>query len=226
MSNTILIADKDGDVADILKPLLKEQGLDIDTATDGESALKKALNQNYKAIVLDILLSKMNGLQVLEQMRKQSETPVLMLTSRQNELDKVLCFELGADDFLAKPSSPRELVARLKAIIKRSQTITPSKPKLEAGPIAVDASTRTATLNGEHLELTNTEFNILEMLMKSPEQAFSKEELTEYALHRAFTAYDRSIDVHISNLRHKLGENKAGEDWIKTVRGFGYTFNA
>lgn len=225
MSNKVLIADNDQDLTHALQQYLEAEGFEVSFALDGEAAVKKALNQSFDAIVLDIMLPKLNGLEVLKSVRHHQETPVLMLTARGDDIDRLISFEYGADDYLTKPCSVRELVARLKAILRRSHKEPAAKPVLEFGPIFVDCSKRLVTYSKNPVELTNTEFNILEMLMKSPGQAFSKEELTEYALGRKFTAYDRSIDVHISNLRNKLGENDSGEDWIKTVRGFGYMFN-
>ncbi len=193
---------------------------------DGENAVKKALNQPFDAIILDVMLPKLNGFEVLKAIREHLETPVLMLTARGDDIDRIVGLEIGADDYLPKPCNPRELVARLRAILRRTQKIPAQRPIIEHQGILVDCSKRIATQHGEVLELTNAEFNILEMLIKSPGQAFSKEELTEYALGRKYTAYDRSIDVHISNLRNKLGDNEEGEPIIKTVRGFGYMFNA
>ena len=193
---------------------------------DGETAVKRALNQNFDAIVLDVMLPKLNGFEVLKAIREHLDTPVLMLTARGDDIDRIVGLEIGADDYLPKPCNPRELVARLRAILRRTQKTPTHRPLIEHQGIIVDCSKRTVSLDGQQLELTNAEFNILEMLMKSPGQAFSKEELTEYALGRKFTAYDRSIDVHISNLRTKLGDTHEGEPLIKTVRGFGYMFNA
>ena len=172
------------------------------------------------------MLPKLSGFEVLKAIREHTSTPVLMLTARGDNIDKIVGLEIGADDYLAKPCNPRELVARLKAILRRVQKLPSQRPILEAHDVYMDCSKRTVTFKGEAMELTNAEFNILEMLLKSPGQAFSKEELTEYALNRKYTAYDRSIDVHISNLRNKLGDNPQGEPLIKTVRGYGYMFNA
>ncbi|KTC92970.1 transcriptional regulatory protein CpxR [Legionella drozanskii LLAP-1] len=172
------------------------------------------------------MLPKLNGFEVLKAIREHLETPVLMLTARGDDIDRIVGLEIGADDYLPKPCNPRELTARLRAILRRTQKIPTQRPIIEHQGIIVDCSKRVATQEGEVLELTNAEFNILEMLIKSPGQAFSKEELTEYALGRKYTAYDRSIDVHISNLRNKLGDNQEGEPIVKTVRGFGYMFNA
>lgn len=226
MTSHILIIDDDTELTDLLVQYLEPEGFSVSCVHDGESGVKKALNKPFDAIILDVMLPKLNGFEVLKAVREHSDTPVLMLTARGDDIDRIVGLEIGADDYLPKPCNPRELVARLRAILRRTQKNPVHKPIIEQNNIVVDCAKRLTTLHGHELELTNAEFNILEMLIKSPGQAFSKEELTEYALGRKFTAYDRSIDVHISNLRNKLGDNSAGEALVKTVRGFGYLFNA
>lgn len=226
MDSKVLIIDDDRDFVDLLQQYLDTEGFAVTGAHDGDTGIKKALNQEFDAIILDVMLPRRNGFQVLKLLREHLDTPVLMLTARGDDIDRIVGLEIGADDYLAKPCNPRELVARLRAILRRTQKTPAQKPIIQHSNIRLDCSKRESTIAGEPLELTNAEYNILEILMKSPGQAFSKEELTEYALGRKHTAYDRSIDVHISNLRSKLGSNPKGEDWIKTVRGFGYSFNA
>lgn len=226
MNNTILIVDDDTELTDLLVQYLEPEGFGVVCVHDGQNAVKKALNNPFDAIILDVMLPQLNGFEVLKAIREHSETPVLMLTARGDDIDRIVGLEIGADDYLPKPCNPRELVARLRAILRRTQKIPAQRPVIDYQNILVDCSKRIATQHGIPMELTNAEFNILEMLIKSPGQAFSKEELTEYALGRKYTAYDRSIDVHISNLRNKLGNNHQGEALVKTVRGFGYMFNA
>ncbi|MFC3907700.1 two-component system response regulator CpxR [Legionella dresdenensis] len=226
MSNSILLVDDDTELTDLLMQYLEPEGFNVVCAHDGETAVKKALNQTFDAVILDVMLPRLNGFEVLKAIREHLDTPVLMLTARGDDIDRIVGLEIGADDYLPKPCNPRELVARLRAILRRTQKMPIQRPVIEHQEIVVDCSKRAATQHGEPLELTNAEFNILEMLIKSPGQAFSKEELTEYALGRKYTAYDRSIDVHISNLRNKLGNNNQGDPLVKTVRGFGYMFNA
>ena len=226
MNSQILIIDDDIELTDLLVQYLTPEGFDITCVHDGQNGVKKALNQYFDAIVLDVMLPKLNGFEVLKGIREHLDTPVLMLTARGDDIDRIVGLEIGADDYLPKPCNPRELVARLRAILRRTQKSQVIKPIIKLHNIIVDCSKRVAMLADEELELTNAEFNILEMLIKSPGQAFSKEELTEYALGRKYTAYDRSIDVHISNLRNKLGDDSLGDAIIKTVRGFGYLFNA
>ncbi len=222
----ILIIDDDTELCDLLVQYLDSEGFKTSCCHDGKSGAKQALNQNYQVIILDVMLPKMNGFEVLKSIREHSQTPVLMLTARGDDIDRIVGLEIGADDYLSKPCNPRELVARLRAILRRSEKAIPKKSLIKHENIMLDSTKRTVTLDGEALELTNAEFNILEMLMKSQGQAFSKEELTEYALGRKYTAFDRSIDVHISNLRNKVGVNKNGKTRIKTVRGFGYLYDA
>jgi len=226
MNNKILIIDDDVELTELLSQYLEGEGYKTTSAHDGQTGLKRALNQPYDAIILDIMLPKLNGFQVLKAIREHIDTPILMLTARGDDIDRIVGLEIGADDYIPKPCNPRELIARLRAILRRTSKAPAQRPVISHENITLDTAKRLVTVSEKPIELTNAEFNILEMLIKSPGQAFSKEELTEYALGRKFTAYDRSIDVHISNLRNKLGLNAAGDDWVKTVRGFGYLFNA
>ncbi len=225
MNGNILIIDQDQALTSLIAEYLKPEGFHVMFAHDGESGLKKALNQSYDAIILEIMLPKLNGFDVLTQLRTYSATPVMMLTARQDAIDRLIGLDIGADDYMKKPCDPRELLARLRTILRRAQKTPTSRNIITYHGITVDSVTRLVSIDGENLELTNAEFNILEMLIKSPGQAFSKEELTEYALGRKYTAYDRSIDVHISNLRNKLGDNSASETLIKTIRSIGYLLN-
>lgn len=222
----ILIVDDDTELTDLLTQYLQSDNFTIDCAHDGEVALKKALNQPFDVIILDVMLPKKNGFEVLKSIREHSNVPILMLTARGDDIDRIVGLEIGADDYLSKPCNPRELTARIKAILRRAGNKPAPRPVIECHQITLDSAKRQVLVSGKELELTNAEYKILEMLIKSPGQAFSKEELTEYALGRKYTAFDRSIDVHISNLRNKLGDNASGEALLKTVRGFGYMFNA
>lgn len=226
MSHKILIIDEDIELIALLTLYFQKEGIELFHAQDGATGIKMALNTHYDAIILEIELPKVNGFDVVKTIREHSQVCLLILSKRSNEIDVIVGFESGADDYLTKPCNPQELLLRLKSLLKRSQNNSGHKPPVLAqNDITVDCATRTASIASTSLELTNAEFNILEMLIKSPGQAFSKEELTEYALGRKYTAYDRSIDVHISNLRSKLGDNVHGEPILKTVRGFGYMFN-
>lgn len=225
MKNSILIIDADQELVDLLANYLENEGFLVERAYDGEIGEKKALNQEFDAIILEVMLPKRNGFEILRTIRTHKDTPVMLLSSRSEEVDTMVGFELGADEYLTKPCNPQELLARLRSIVRRTKKAPVPRSVITRNEVTLDCAKRHLIYHGENLEVTNTEFNILEMLMKSPGQAFSKEELTEYALGRKYTAYDRSIDVHISNLRNKLGDNLEGEPLVKTVRGFGYLFN-
>lgn len=225
MTHTLLIADSDIDFTKLLASYLEPEGFHLSIVHDGETASKKALNQSFDAIILDIMLPQKNGFKVIQTVREYHHTPVMILTAREDDIDRIVGLEIGADDYVLKPCNPRELLARLRAILRRSQKTVPERGIIQKNNISLNCATREISMNNTLIDLTNTEFNILEMLMKSPGQAFSKEELTEYALGRKYSAYDRSIDVHISNLRNKLGNNARNEPKLKTVRGFGYLFN-
>ena len=221
----ILIIDDDKRIRSLLERYLGEQGFIVDSVADGEQMKSKLEYAHYDLLILDWMLPGESGLSLCQNLKAKASSPaIIMLTANGSENDRISGLEAGADDYLPKPCNPRELVARLRAILRRTQKTPVHKPIIEHHNIVVDCSKRIVKLAGEELELTNAEFNILEMLIKSPGQAFSKEELTEYALGRKYTAYDRSIDVHISNLRNKLGEDETGEAIVKTVRGFGYLF--
>jgi len=224
--NTLLIIDDDIELTDLLTQYLEPEGFDVSCVHDGGEGVKKAIIQHFDVIILDVMLPTLNGFEVLKALREHIQTPILMLTAKGDDIDRIIGLEIGADDYLPKPCNPRELLARLRAILRRMKKTTANKTTIEQGGIVVDCSKRLVSFEGKNIELTNTEYNLLEILIKSKGQAFSKEELTAYALGRKYTSFDRSIDVHISNLRNKLGENAEGDYFIKTVRGFGYIFNA
>lgn len=234
MSNNanILLVEDDQELNELLTEFLQLEGFNVTSTFDGVAGLEAALTGEHDAIVLDIMLPKMNGLEVLKQLRNSQKTPVLMLTARGDEVDRIVGFEMGADDYLPKPCNPREIIARIKAILRRVEMdLADAQPVSKNGiikleDIEVNPSTRVATLNDAPLELTSTEFNLLESLLSNAGQVISKEDLTETALGRKLTLYDRSVDMHLSNLRKKLGNFADGEARIKTVRGVGYLYVA
>lgn len=234
MSNNanILLVEDDQELNELLTEFLQLEGFNVTSTFDGVAGLEAALTGEHDAIVLDIMLPKMNGLEVLKQLRNSQKTPVLMLTARGDEVDRIVGFEMGADDYLPKPCNPREIIARIKAILRRVEMdLADAQPVSKNGvikleDIEVNPSTRVATLNDEPLELTSTEFNLLESLLSHAGQVISKEDLTETALGRKLTLYDRSVDMHLSNLRKKLGAFADGEARIKTLRGVGYLYVA
>ena len=222
----LLIADSSPEIAEAISAYFKQCGFTTTTVCDGEIAIKKALNQPFDALLLELNLDKQSGYEVIKAIRSWSKVPIIVLTGHQDEIDRWIAFELGVDDYFLKPCHFEDIYTKLNAILQRTEPKEKPKPIIQYQNITIDCLKHEVTLSNQLLELTNTEFNILEMLIKSPGKALSKEELTEYALGRKYTSFDRSIDVHISNLRHKLGKNLAGEHWLKTVRGFGYAFNA
>ncbi len=230
--NHILVIDDDTELCELLTEYLKPEGFEITSVYDGEQGLQLAVSgaDKYDLIVLDIMLPGMNGFEVLQHLRAQADTPVLMLTARDEEVDRIVGLEMGADDYLPKPFNPRELIARARAILRRTKdrndkNATVSMPeKISVGDIELDTGTRVVNRNGERIELTSVEFGFLEMLLRAAGHVVTREQLAEGVLGRNLTAYDRSVDVHLSSLRKKLGHKLGEIERIKTVRGAGYIY--
>lgn len=223
MTETVLLADDDIELCELLREYLQQEGFDVFLAHDGETALAEAKTPAVDVMVLDIMMPRMNGIEVLKQLRKDHELPVIMLTARGDDLDRILGLELGADDYLPKPCNPRELVARLRAVLRRTAGHVIAG-QIEVEDLAVDQGSRQAWLGGRELDLTSTEFSVLNALLQRPGQVISKRDLYLAALGREPVRYDRSIDMHVSNLRRKLGPKPGGEARIETVRGLGYQY--
>lgn len=232
MAYKLLIVDDDTELCELLSQYLSAEGFEISLVHDGLQAidhLQKVTdtNEHYDAIILDFMLPGMQGLDVLQRLRSFTQTPVIMLTARGEDIDRIVGLEAGADDYLPKPCNPRELLARLRAIMRRSDTATEKKSSnaiIERHGISLDTGNRTSTINGIALDLTSAEFNTLAALMTHAGEVVMKEDLTALALNRKHTRYDRSIDVHISSIRKKLGAHFGDAEVIKTVRGSGYIF--
>lgn len=226
-SAKILLVDDDVTLCELLSEYLIRDGFDTSSAYSGEDALKTLADGNqFDAVVLDIMMPGMNGLEVLQSIRAQLNTPVIMLTGRGDDVDKIIGLEMGADDYLGKPCNPRELCARLRAVLRRTNTPSEKHPPLllESNGIRLDIGKRDVKFNSNSLNLTSAEFNALALLMQHPGEVLTKELLTEKVLHRKFTAYDRSIDVHISRIRQKLADHMDAKTIIKSVRGVGYQY--
>ena len=224
MSIRILIIDDDRDLCILLQEFFSLEGINVSALHDGADALSHCRTQSYDAIVLDIMLPGLPGLDVLRQLREFSNTPVLMLTARGDTTDRIVGLELGADDYLSKPCDPRELTARLRAILRRAHDGQVHGKKITtAGQTHIDSAARHASFADTVLDLTSAEFNILELLVQSAGHVVDKEVLSQQALGRSLTAYDRSIDVHISKIRKKLAL-AGGDNLIVSVRGSGYQF--
>jgi DNA-binding response OmpR family regulator len=225
MSQRILLIDDDRELCELLQDYLRLEGFDADAIHDGAEAVAHCHSHRYDALVLDIMLPGMLGLDVLRQIRKHDDVPVLMLTARGEDTDRIIGLELGADDYLPKPCNPRELSARLRAIFRRTASAPehaqPDNFDLEG--IMLNSRNRTALFGQQNLSLTGAEFKLLMALMRQAGEAVDKETLAKQALGRTLSAYDRSIDVHISHLRKKL--NACGApNLIASVRGVGYQF--
>ncbi|MBF2714150.1 response regulator [Agrobacterium vitis] len=215
-----LLIDDDADLTTLLKEYLSEEGFDVATAQDGRAAIVQAASGAADIIVLDIMMPHMNGIDFLQRIRRVSKVPVLMLTVRGDDVDRIAGLNLGADDYVPKPCSPGELAARLKAILRRagSSGAGISQDALRAGELAIHPGNRTAEWRGKRLGLTGTEFEVL----ARAGQLVSKQEISKHAFGRPLTPFDRRIDVHLSSVRQKLGTRDDGQSWIETVRGQGY----
>lgn len=223
---SVLLIDDDTELSKLLEEYLQSEQLHLDAAHDGPSGLQKALANQYSVVILDVMLPGMSGLDVLKQLRLKSTVPVLMLTARGSELDRILGLELGADDYLPKPFNPRELVARLRAILRRTTngaTAGPSQP-VHLADVELHPESRSVTRDGEAVTLTGAEFDLLSAFLRSPGKIISREDLTQAALGRPMSPMDRSIDVHVSNLRRKLGPYDGEQERIKAIRGSGYVY--
>jgi two-component system response regulator CpxR len=226
--NRILVIDDDIDLCELLTDYLTTEGFAVDVVHDGEAGAARALAGDYELVVLDVMLPGINGFEVLRRLRAGSATPVLMLTARGDDVDRIVGLEMGADDYLPKPFNPRELVARIRAVQRRTAaapaTGTAPGEALAVGDVTLDLGARTVHVGGVPVELTSVEFSLLEVLIRRAGQVVSRDELSLQALGRELNAYDRSIDVHVSSLRRKLGALGEESDRIKTVRGIGYFY--
>ncbi|MFZ5462895.1 MAG: response regulator [Pseudomonadota bacterium] len=221
----VLLVDDDIELTGMLAEYLGREGFDVTAVHDGESGAARALSGNYDIAVLDVMLPRVNGVEALRRIRLHSRVPVLMLTARGDDVDRVVGLELGADDYVPKPCTPRELVARLRAILRRTGPAAMADAAgepLRAGPLVLWPARREAQWAGRPLPLTSAEFNLLEVLARHAGRVVSKAELSEQGLGRPLARFDRSIDVHLSSIRHKLGSRADGQPWIRTVRGMGY----
>ncbi len=223
----ILIIDDDVELCSLVAEYLGPEGFKVEAIYDGKRGLERALNGPQLLIVLDVMLPGLNGLDVLRRIRSTSKIPVLLLTARGEDVDRIVGLEIGADDYLPKPFNPRELVARIRAILRRTKTAPQSEPipdVVRVGEIELDPATRTVRQKGVPIEFTSVEFNLLEVLLREAGRVVAREELVDTVLSRKFSPFDRSIDMHVSKVRKKLGDSDNGTELIKTVRGVGYIF--
>src|SRR6202035_3466013 len=225
----ILIIDDDVELCTLIGEYLHAEGFTVASVHDGESGLQRATGGGYLLVVLDVMLPGINGFEVLRRIRATSRLPVLLLTARGEDVDRIVGLEIGADDYLPKPFNPRELVARIRAVLRRLKPGTQAygswaSEQIELGDIALDEGTRTCRRSGEIIELTTTEFDLLEVLMKASGRVLPRKDLFRKGLDRDFSPFDRCVDVHIGNLRRKLGPLPDGTERIRTVRGVGYLY--
>ncbi|MBU2548723.1 MAG: response regulator transcription factor [Proteobacteria bacterium] len=227
-SQRVLIIDDDIKLQRLLKDYLEGYGYRVATRPDGLEAMDAVLRETPDIIILDIMMPGKDGLEVLRDIRRQASVPVIMLTAKGEDADRIVGLELGADDYLPKPFNPRELVARIKAVTRRAGGFGKGAGKavttISAGGLALDTSRKTLVAGDDEIELSGTEFRLLEMMMNRPDTIFSRDELLNYARGRDVEAFDRSIDVHVSNLRAKLKPYPEHRERIKTVWGSGYMF--
>ncbi|HEX3850683.1 MAG TPA: response regulator transcription factor [Polyangiaceae bacterium] len=222
----VLLVDDDRELCQMLTEYLEAEHFDVRSVHDGGEALEELESHEYEILILDVMLPSVGGFDVLRKLGASYDTPILMLTARGDDVDRIVGLELGADDYLSKPFNPRELVARIRAILRRvsARSARPSTPdELAVGPITLHTGTRLVHVTGRQVALTGAEFRVLELLMRSAGQVISREAMTEQALGRKLVPYDRSIDTHISNLRRKLELDAGKNPMIKNVRGSGYT---
>lgn len=221
---TILVVDDELKITRLLRDYLEQAGFAVLTASDGPSALKTARAERPDMIVLDLGLPGLDGLDVARSMRKTSDVPIIMLTARAEESDRIVGLELGADDYLVKPFSPKELVARVRAVLRRVDASVEAPDLVRAGALEIDGLKRTVTLEGRAIDLTPTEFDLLTHLASSPGRVFTRSQLLD-ALHGvAFESYERAVDAHMKNLRRKLEPDPANPRYLLTVYGVGYKY--
>ncbi len=229
--NRILIIDDDLELCALLVDYLQSEGFRVDTANDGNEGAEKALSDLYDLIVLDVMLPGIHGFDVLKRIRADLNVPVLMLTARGEDVDRIVGLEMGADDYIPKPFNPRELLARIRTNLRRSKYELDAiknrrRPEtIVAGDIQVNPGTRTVLKSGEPVPLTAVEYDLLECLLRSIGQVVLREELNRAVLGRELNPFDRSIDVHISNLRKKIGHKIGGRERIVTIRSVGYLYS-
>jgi len=223
----VLIVDDDVELCELVTEYLTPEGFDVEAVHNGEEGLRRALEGNYVLVVLDVMLPGINGLEVLRRLRQTVRVPVLILTARGDDVDRIVGLEIGADDYLPKPFNPRELLARIRAILRRAQAGQPAahvSERIAIGDVELDPAARTVRSNGEAVDLTSVQFALLEALMRAAGQVVTREQLVQTVLGRRFMPYDRSIDMHVSKLRKKLGDPPGEGERIKTIRGVGYIY--
>ncbi len=219
---TLLVIDDDPDLAALLAEYLGGRGFTVETAGDGKAGLERLRGAGIDLVILDVMMPGLDGFEVLREIRRDAAIPVIMLTARGEDLDRIVGLELGADDYLSKPFNPRELLARVKSVLRRTAAPREEDAALVAAGIRVDPARREASVDGAPIQLTTTEFDLLRVLVSSAGRVIPRERLMELARGEEYASFERSVDVHISHLRKKLGDDPRKPTRIKTVRGVGY----
>ena len=231
LTRRLLIIDDDAELCELLAEYLQPEGFQVDAVHTGTEAVEKALTGNYALLVLDVMLPGLRGFDVLEKIRATSRVPVIMLTARGEDVDRILGLEIGADDYLPKPFNPRELAARIQAVLRRTDEVktrgaaSAGEELVRVGDLELSPASRVARRNNHEVDLTAVEFDLLKLFLSSPGVVLEREYLAHSVLGRNLTPFDRSIDVHVSNLRRKLGWAPDGGERIKAVRGAGYLYS-
>ncbi len=226
MPARLLLIDDDVELTRLLAELLTPEGFEIDTLATGAGAADRAIAGSYDLVVLDVMLPVMSGLEILRDIRRRSALPVILLTARGEDIDRIVGLEVGADDYLPKPFNTRELTARIRAVLRRAEprTAPGSRRVVRVDDVVFDQAARHVERGGAAVDLTSVEFDILGALLDSAGEPVPRERIVETILGRRYDPFDRSVDMHVSNLRKKLGPGPAGDDRIRSVRGVGYVY--
>jgi two-component system response regulator CpxR len=219
----LLVIDDDTELCELVVEYLTAEGFAVEVVHDGESGVRRATSEPYALIILDVMLPRLDGFETLKRIRSVSHVPTLMLTARGDDVDRIVGLEIGADDYLSKPFNPRELLARIRAILRRTKPELLAE-KLVVGDVELDFGSRSVRKQGQVIPITSVEFDLLTVLLQHAGQIVSRDDLSLRALGRSFHPLDRSVDMHISNLRKKLGPHVDGSERIKSVRGVGYLY--
>ena len=226
MSGRLLLVDDDHELTSLLAELLAQESFLVDVHGRGDGAAALATSGVYALVILDVMLPNGSGFDVLKTIRQRSQVPVILLTARGDDVDRIVGLELGADDYIPKPFNPRELIARIRAVLRRVESRSTPGPResLRVDDVVLDPASRTVLRGGERVDLTSVEFDLLKALLESAGQTVERESLAQNVLGRSLAPFDRSIDMHVSKLWRKLGDRASGDERIKTVRGAGYIY--
>ena len=223
MTRRILVVDDNPKIVEVLAAYLVSEGFEVDTAADGDQAVAAAALRRPDLALLDVMLPGIDGIELTRRFQRDYDLPVILVTARSDEIDRLIGLEVGADDYISKPFSPREVVARVKAVLRRSERTDPEDiGAIEVGDLLIDRLSRTVTVNGTSVALTRTEFDILATLATHPGRVYTRMQLMESAQGDAFEGYERTIDAHVKNVRRKLGDDPRAPQWVQTVIGVGY----